>query len=113
MRSTRGGPSYLNFRVKEELGCEQPKSRDWPQIAETHVKGKVPGSPDSSIFPKNRKVLNLFRQEIWSPLLNSHLLIFRLPAPCCKLLCSLTPPHLTFLSPRGRLKSCLPGSESS
>ena len=77
------------------------------------MKEKISESPESCIFPNNRKVLNLFRQETWSPLLNGHLLIFRLPATCCKLLRSLTTPHPTFLSPGGRLKSCLPGSKSS
>ena len=99
MRSTEAVAHTLRLRIREELGCEQTKSRIWPQRAEMHMKEKISGSPDSCILACNRKVLNVFRQEIWSSLLNSHLLIFRLPAPCHKLVCSLTPPHPT--SPPG------------
>ena len=112
MRSTEAVPHTLRLRIREELGCEQPKSRIWPQRAEMHMKEKISGSPDSCILPYNRKVLNVFRQEIWSTLLNSHLLIFRLPAPCSKLVCNLTPPHPTS-PPWGRQRSRFPGSESS
>ena len=34
---------------------------------------------------------NSLMQEIWLSLINHNLLIFRLPAPCCKFLCSLAP----------------------
>ena len=54
--------------------------------------------------------------EMWFSLINSNLLICRLPAPCCKLLYSLAPspapsPRKQFS--RGHLKCCLLGLKSS
>ena len=46
----------------------------------------------------HRKMLNSLTWNIWFSLINCNLLIFRPPAPCCKLLCNLTPPLPTVLS---------------
>ena len=46
----------------------------------------------------HRKTLNSLTWNIWFSLINCNLLIFRPPAPCCKLLCNLTPPPPTVLS---------------
>ena len=47
---------------------------------------------------KNKKTLNSLIWNIWFYLINSNLLIFRLPIPCCKLLYNLTLSSF-FLSP--------------
>ena len=44
-------------------------------------------SPDSCIFPIHRKALNSLTQDIWFSLINSNLLMFRLPGLCCKTPC--------------------------
>ena len=56
----------------------------WPQIAEVHIKGMISVSPDSPIFPYSEKALNSFTWDIWLSLVNNNLLMFRLPALCCK-----------------------------
>ena len=40
----------------------------------------------------HRRTLNSFIWDIWLSLINNNLLLFRLTAPCCKLLCNLIPP---------------------
>ena len=60
--------------------------------------------PDHLHFPIHRRAQDPLMWEIWFSLINSNLLTFRLPAPCCRLLYSLAPPlslGISFLgSPR-------------
>ena len=55
----------------------------WPRIAEMHIKGMIPVSPDSYIFPahKSTKFLNLGYLVFF----NNNPLMFKLPALCCKI----------------------------
>ena len=61
-------------------------------------------------LPIHRKALNSLNWDIWFSLINSNLSVFKLPAPCCKLLYKWTPPpaSLEQLS-QGHLRCCLPG----
>ena len=63
------------------LGSEK-KTQYVPQIAEVHMKGMISVSPDSCIFPytESTKFLNLGYLVFF----NDNLLMFRLPALCCK-----------------------------
>ena len=49
-------------------------TRYWPPIGETHMKGMISVSP----------ALISLTSDIWFPLINNNLLLFRLPALCCK-----------------------------
>ena len=82
-------PHHQLLWLYKELGSEQSKSRIWPQIAEMHMREMI--SVSLVCLPIHRRALNLFMQEIWFSLINNNLLIFRLPAPCCKLVYSLAP----------------------
>ena len=63
--------------------------------------------------PINRKVLNFLAWLIWFYFINNNLLMFRLPALCCKRLYNLIPP-LTSLEQfsQGHLRCCLLGLKS-
>ena len=50
------------------------------------MKGMISVSPDSCIFPYIEKPLNSLTWDIWFPLINNNLLLFRLPALCVKFL---------------------------
>ena len=66
VRRARGShlPHPPPLTVNEELGCEQSKSRIWPQIAEIHMKEIISVSPDACIENAiHRKVQNLFMWE--------------------------------------------------
>ena len=64
-------------------------------------------------LPIHRKALNSFICDIWFSFINNNLLLFRLPASCCKLLYDLVPPLPSSeqLS-QGYLRSCLLGFSS-
>ena len=81
-----------------------------PQIAEVHIKGIIPVSPDSCIFPyiESAKFLNLGCLGL--SLINSTLLMFRLPALCCRTsIWSDSSPRLLRAILSGCLRCCLPG----
>ena len=61
-------------------------------------------------LPIHRRLLNLFMWDRFSFLLtNNNLLIFRLSAPCCRLVYSLVPPLPPWSQlSRGHLSYCLP-----
>ena len=61
----------------------------WPQIAEMHIKSIILVNPDSCIFLYIKKCQ--IPWDIWFSLINNNLLMFRLSAFCCKLLCNLIP----------------------
>ena len=73
--------SHSLLRALSNSGCE--RKRYWPQIAETGVKGMISVNPDSCIFPYMEK-LNSLNWDIWFPLINNNLLMFRPLALCCK-----------------------------
>ena len=56
-------------------------------VDEMHIKEMISVSLDACIFP----YIKFLNAQIWFPLINHTLLIFRLPAPCCKFLYSLAP----------------------
>ena len=61
------------------------KAEHWPQIDEVHVKGMMNFcEPRLLHFPIHRKELNSLTWDIWFSLSNNNLLMFRLPALCCK-----------------------------
>ena len=74
-----------------------------------HMKETVSASSDTCIFPY-RRLLNLFMWNRFSFfLINNNLFIFRLPAPCYRLVYSLVPPlHSLSQLSRGHLRYCLP-----
>ena len=86
------------------------RKQDWPQIARCIWK-KWFQQAQTRIFPY-RRLLNLFMWNRFSFLLiNNNLLIFRLPAPCYRLVYSLVPPlHFWSQLSRGHLRYCLPAS---
>ena len=61
-------------------------------------------------LPIYRKALNFLNWDIWFSLINNNLSVFKLPAPCWKLLSKLTPPRASLeqLS-QGHLRCYLPG----
>ena len=61
----------------------------WPKISETLMKGMISVSPDSSHTEKTAKFLSLGYLVLFN---SQNILMFRLPALCCKLLYNLTPP---------------------
>ena len=54
------------------------------------------GEPRLLCLPIHREVLNSLTWDTWFSLMNDNLLLLRLPAPGCKLLCKLAP-HPTSL----------------
>ena len=65
-------------------------------------------------FPIHKRAPNSLIWDTWFSLINNNLLMFRLPAFCCKLLSNLTPPHPPPCnsSLRGHLRCCLLGLKS-
>ena len=55
-----------------------------PLVAEIHMKEMLSVSPRLLHLPIYRKVLNSLTWDIWLPLINNNLLMFRLPVLCCK-----------------------------
>ena len=90
------------------------KTRKKLLIAEMHLKGMISVSLRSCIFfPTHRKVLNLITWDFWFSLINNNILIFRLPALCCKLLNNLIPPLISLEQfSQGHLRCCLLGTKS-
>ena len=81
----------------------------WPQVADVYIKGKISVSPDSCIYSHTEKSLNFFPWHTWFSLINNNLLVFRLPAPCCKMPIypGFSPPQNSSL--RVNLRRCLLG----
>ena len=56
----------------------------WPQIAEVEYQKNDFSEPRLLHPPIHRKVLNYLTWDIWVLLINNNLLMFRVPALCCK-----------------------------
>ena len=56
-----------------------------PDSWDAHARNDF-SEPRLSYLPINRKALNSLIWDIWFSLANNNLLMFRLPAPCCKVL---------------------------
>ena len=93
-------------------GCEKDR-KEAPDSWDAYERNDFSEPTLLHFSPTHKRVLNLITWDIWFSLIDNNILMFRLPALCCKLLHNLIPP-LTSLEQfsQGHLRCCLLGTKS-
>ena len=104
-------PSICQEVMGLELRVRTIKKQDLAPDSWDAYKRNDFSKPDHLHFPIHRRALDPLIWEIWFSLINSNLLILRLPAPCYKLLYSLAPPLPLGISFLGSPEMLSPGLE--